>query len=205
MNGHVQLDRTAFSASNAMEGKIVQELVRHDAAHDPSRDLLDPRGHRDVEPVQGGPSGRRSLDRDVPRDPAHLGRKEIQDLAGQGSVSSPCLHDPEGVRLAQQGPELLDLPGEKHPERRRHVRAGHEMAGLAHRGSRVETLLRVVERELHELGEGHQAPGADRIANALRQVRSRSTRRVVIHRTAVNHGTGGTPPRLEVAQPLALG
>jgi len=165
-----ELPETAAGARHPVHGQRVEELVGHDDPGYPSVRAVDSVGlRRPIESVgeacaresvgQRLPVARVELDRlvdDRLEQPRPVRPQTLQDPQPQRARASPVVAHGEARRATEDVPHLGQLAGQ-HPAEDRVQLGGREevtFARGAHRGAEVVAVLGVVERELHELGEG---------------------------------------------------
>src|SRR6476620_3768437 len=81
----------------------------------------------------------------------------VENIASKASIAGPRLDEIEtfGPRSLEQAPHIFQLHGNQLAEQWAYVHTGEEVPVLARtlRRRRVVAVLRMVERELHELGD----------------------------------------------------
>jgi 8-oxo-dGTP pyrophosphatase MutT (NUDIX family) len=150
-------DSPVIAAAESVEGQVVQELVGENTPTEPKSCLVQPLNGTKAGFAQRRASCRAPLHRRVASCIVDFGRERSQQLASKRAIGRSNLDDVKRAGAVQELPELLDLPSQEGGKDRGEVRARDELASLSRSVKAVETLLRVVESCLHELGEGDRA------------------------------------------------
>ncbi len=129
-------------------------------------------------------AARLDLDRVVAEDAGEVGSlasEPVEDRHGEGAGAGAVLAEDERLRAVEAVPRVGDGPGERGPEDRVRLGCGQEVAFAtgAGRSRAVVASLWVVQREVHEPGEGDRAVALDLGADALDQLVVLSDRREI--------------------------
>lgn len=86
-----------------------------------------------------------------------------EDIEHEASVVGALLNESPFFGLVACAPHLVDLPGDKGSKERANADVGDKISGSTDFGrvAGVVAVLGIIERRLHEVGEGDRAFGTD--------------------------------------------
>lgn len=92
-----------------------------------------------------------------------MGLKCGEDIEHEASVVGALLNESPFFGLVACAPHLVDLPGDKGSKERANADVGDKISGGTDFGrvAGVVAVLGIIERRLHEVGEGDRAFGTD--------------------------------------------